>query len=136
MKKLAPFLLLALLFVAAAWYSFIKEPEEVHELSPPDIAPAMPVIEAQPEPEPVVQEEDIKAYVEPEPIIVPDPLLPLNESDSQFTRSLTEIVGSDPVAEYLVKSQAISRLVATIDSLTSRQIPRQINPVKPGLTIE
>ena len=132
MKKSAPFLLLALLFVAAAWYSFIKEPEEVHELPPPDIVPAMPVIEVQPEPELEAQEEDIKGYIEPEPIIVPDPLLPLNESDPQFSQSLTELVGADPLAEYLIKSQAISRLVATIDSLTSRQIPRQINPVKPA----
>jgi len=132
MKKSVPFLLLALLFVAAAWYSFIKEPEEVHELPPPAIAPAVPVIEAQPEPEPVVQEEDIKGYIEPEPVVLPDPLLPLNESDPQFTGELTEIIGADPLAEYLVKSQAISRLVATIDSLTSRQIPRQINPVKPA----
>ncbi len=133
MKKSVPFLLLALLFVAAAWYSFIKEPEEVHELPPPDIAPAMPVIEPQPEPEPVVPEEDIKGYIEPEPVIVPDPLMPLNESDPQFCQSLTELVGADPLAEYLIKSQAISRLVATIDSLTSRQIPRQINPVKPAV---
>ena len=132
MKKSAPFLLLALLFVAAAWYSFIKGPEEVHELPPPDIAPAMPVIESQPEPGPVVQEEDIRGYIEPEPVIVPDPLMPLNESDPQFSQSLTELVGADPLAEYLIKSQAISRLVATIDSLTSRQIPRQINPVKPA----
>jgi hypothetical protein len=59
-------------------------------------------------------------------------LLPLNESDPQFTQSLTDIVGADPLAEYLIKSQAISRLVATIDSLTSRQIPAQINPIKPA----
>lgn len=130
MRKSVPFLLLALLFVAAAWYSFIKEPEEVHELPPPDIPPAMPVIEPQPEPAP--PDEDIKGYLEPEPVIVPDPLLPLNESDPQFTRELTEVVGADPVTEYLVKSQAISRLVATIDSLTSRQIPPQINPVRPA----
>jgi hypothetical protein len=134
MRKAVPFLLLILLFAGAAWYSFTKEPELVHELTPPDISPAMPVIEpqAEPEPEPEPLDEDIKGYLEPEPVIVPDPLLPLNESDPQFTQSLTEIVGADPLAEYLIKSQAISRLVATIDSLTSRQIPPQINPVKPA----
>jgi len=79
-----------------------------------------------------IKEPDIKGYIEPEPVIVPDPLLPLNESDPQFSQSLTELVGADPLAEYLIKSQAISRLVATIDSLTSRQIPRQINPVRPA----
>lgn len=130
MKKAAPFLLLVLLFVGAAWYSFTKEPQKAHELPPPQLPPAIPVIEPQPEPAP--PGEDISGYLEPEPVIVPDPLLPLNESDPQFTQSLTELVGADPLAEYLVKSQAISRLVATIDSLTSRQIPAQVNPVKPA----
>lgn len=129
MKKLVPFLLLFLLFVAAAWYSFIKEPDKVHELPPPPLPPTMPVVEDQAEAAPL--DEDIGGGLESEPVVAADPLLSLNESDPQFTQSLTEIVGVDAVAEYLIKSQAISRLVATIDSLTSRQIPPQINPVKP-----
>jgi len=36
------------------------------------------------------------------------------------------------LTQYLVKNQAISRGVAMIDSLTSRQVPREINPVKPA----
>ena len=36
------------------------------------------------------------------------------------------------LAEYLIKSQAISRLVAMLDSLTSRQVPVQTNPIKPA----
>jgi hypothetical protein len=130
MKKSAPILLLIILFVTMAWYFLTKEPDEVHELPPPHIPPAIPVIEQQAEPAPPV--EDSIGYVEPEPVALPDPLSPLNESDPQFSESLTEIVGTDPLAEYLIKSQAISRLVATIDSLTSRQIPPQINPVKPA----
>jgi hypothetical protein len=130
MKKTVPFLLLVILFAAAAWYSFIKEPEAVHELPPPVPPVTMPVTEQQPQPVP--QDEDIMAYIEPESEVIPDPLPPLNESDTQVTQAMAEIVGVDPLAEYLVKSQAISRIVVTVDRLTSRQIPAQINPVKPA----
>lgn len=130
MKKTVPFLLLVILFAAAVWYSFTKEPEAVHELPPPQLPLAKPVIEVQPLPEP--QDEEIMAYIEPEPEIMPDPLPALNESDAQVTQDLAEIIGTDPLAEYLVKSQAISRIVVTIDRLTSRQVSAQINPVKPA----
>lgn len=129
MKKTVPFLLLVILFAAAAWYSFVKEPDAVHEVPPPPVPSAMPVTEQQPPP--VQQDEDIMAYIEPEPDTIPDPLPPLNESDPQVTQALAEIVGVDPLAEYLVKSQAISRIVVTVDSLSSRQVPAQINPIKP-----
>ena len=131
MKKIVPFLLLVILFAAAAWYSFIKEPDAIHELPPPSVPPvAMPVTEQQPQPVP--QDENIMADIEPEPEIIPDPLPPLNESDPEVTQALAGIVGADPLAEYLVKSQAISRVVVTVDRLTSRQIPAQINPIKPA----
>ena len=130
MKKTVPFLLLVILFAAAAWYSFTKEPDAVHELPPPQLPTAMPVTEQQPQAEP--QNEEIMAYIEPEPEVVPDPLPPLNESDPQVTQALAEIVGADPLAEYLVKGAAISRIVATVDRLTSRQVSAQINPIKPA----
>jgi hypothetical protein len=132
MKKAVPILLLVILFGGAAWYSFVKDPAEVHELP---VEPAPPVIqtpekEAEPEPEPPA--DDMVVELEPEPIILPDPLLPLNESDPQFTLELSEVTGPDPLKEYLVKSQAISRIVAMLDSLTSRQVPVQTNPIKPA----
>ena len=130
MKKTVPFLLLVILFAAAAWYSFIKEPDAVHELPPPSVPPAMPVTEQQPQPVP--QDEDIMADIEPEPETIPDPLPALNESDPQVTQDLAEIVGADPLAEFLVKGQAISRIVVTLDRLSSRQVPAQINPIKPA----
>ena len=126
MKKTVPFLLLIILFAAAVWYSFVKEPDAVHEL-PPSMPPAMPAEVQQAEPQP----EDVVGHREPEPVIVPDPLPPLGESDAVLRGALTEITGAGPLAEYLVKDQAISRAVATIDSLSSRQVPAQINPIKP-----
>lgn len=128
MKKTAPFLLLILLFGAAAWYSFTTEPDPVHEVPPPELPPVMPAEVQRPEP----QLEEVTVYSQPEPVVVPDPLPPLNESDPAITSDLAEVVGADPLAEYLVKSQAISRVVSTIDSLASRQVPSQINPVKPA----
>jgi len=129
MNKTIPILLLAILFAGAAWYSFTRRPDPVHEVLPQQLPPAAPVIRAQPQTEP---EEEIVGYLEPEPVIIPDPLPPLNESDEAIKQDLAEIVGADPLAEYLVKSQAISRLVATVDSLTSRQVPPQMNPAKPA----
>jgi hypothetical protein len=126
MNKIVPIVFLIILFAGAAWYSFTKVPDPVHEILPPELPPAAPVIREQP----VQQDEEIVAYVQPEPVIVPDPLPPLDESDAAIKQDLAEIVGADPLAEYLVKSQAISRLVATVDSLTSRQVPPQMNPVK------
>jgi hypothetical protein len=76
------------------------------------------------------QVEDV--LVNPEPEILPDPLPQLTESDPEINQALSEIVGANPLAEYLVKDQAISRIVASIDSLTSRQVPAQINPVRPA----
>lgn len=128
MKKLVPFLLLLILFAAAAWYSFIKKPDPVHELSPAHAPPTMPVETQQPESQP----QDVIGYLEPKPVIVPDPLPPLNESDAGITQALGELVGADSMDIYLVRDQVISRTVAMIDSLTSRQVPAQINPVKPA----
>lgn len=128
MKKLIPFLLLLILFAAAAWYSFIKEPDPVHEL-PPVLEPSvLPVEATQPTPQP----DEVIGYLAPKPVIVPDPLPPLDESDPGFTDALVEMMGVDPIDVFLVQDQVISRTVAMIDSLTSRQVPAQINPVKPA----
>lgn len=131
MKKAVPILLLLILFGGAAWYSFVKEPEEVHELPVKPAPPAIQIPEGEAAPEPTPAD-DIVVEIEPEPIILPDPLLPLNESDPQFSLELSAVVGAEALAEYLVKGQAISRLVAMLDSLTSRQVPVQTNPIKPA----
>ena len=128
MKKMVPIMLLLILFSAAAWYSFVGPPDPVHEVLPPPSPVVAPVIREKPQL--VQQEEEITAYIEPEPVTVPDPLPPLNESDAAIKQDLAEIIGADPLAQYLIKSQAISRLVATVDSLTSRQVPPQMNPVR------
>jgi hypothetical protein len=129
MKKAAPFVLLILLFAVAAWYFFTKEPDTVHELPPP-IAAETTQVEAEVEPVPPAPLPEPDIETEPEPEIAPEPLPLLNESDGEVTLKMTEVVGSEPLAEYLVQGQAISRMVATIDRLTSRQVPPLVNPIK------
>lgn len=131
MKKSAPFLVLILLFVVAGWYFFTREPDPVHELTQADVPPpiAAPSVQTEPEPEVVVALPELESGIEPEAI--PELLPLLHESDDDIKPALGEIVGPDLVEQYLVKDQVISRLVATVDSLTSRQVPPPVNPAKP-----
>lgn len=132
MKKTIPFLLLIILFAAAAWYFFMQPADPVSELPPAQIEPAAPVTQ-QTTPPPTADSVVAEQVFEPEPeVIPPEPLPALYESDPEVTRVLADIVGAGPLAEYLVMDQVISRAVASIDSLTSRQVPVHINPVKPA----
>lgn len=128
MKKVIPVLLLILLFAGAAWYSFMKPADPVHELPAPVIAPATTTT---PEPLPSGTDNAV-VYTEPEPVppTPPEPLPALNESDPDVKQDLADIAGADQLAQYLLTDQVISRVVASIDSLTSRQVPVHINPVR------
>ena len=127
MKKTIPVLFLVILFGGAAWYSFTRQPDSIHELPTAYVPPVIPVETQQPDSqlETVIEGRELLPESEPEP------LPPLNESDTGLTFALTDVFGAAQMANYLVKDQAISRLVATIDSLTSRQVPPQINPLRP-----
>lgn len=123
MKKTVPILLLIILFASAAWYSFIKEPDPIHTAPPPPLVQTEPV-EVQPEAVPVDDVTDQESEIQPEPL----PLL--NESDAEVTQALSSVPGAEGLTQYLVKDQVISRFVAVVDSLTSRQVPLPINPFK------
>ena len=121
MKKVIPFLLLVVFFIAAAWYSLMREPDPIHEMPPPTLVVKPAVQESLPELSPVVTADE--GFV-----IEPEPLPPLHESDAEVIAALSELTGEDTLAQYVVKDQLISRLVAVIDSLDARQVPPQINP--------
>ncbi|MGA9572930.1 MAG: DUF3014 domain-containing protein [Lysobacterales bacterium] len=127
MKKAVPVIVLVLLFGSAAWYSLTKPPEEVHVLPPPPVTPALPDIEQQ---QPTAENTTVFAQPESVAEVPPEPLPELTESDAEVTRDLVDIAGSSRLADYLTMDQVISRAVASIDSLTSRQVPVNINPVK------
>ena len=131
MKKSAPFLILVLLLAVSGWYFFTREPDPAHQLpqalTPPPVQ--APAGQAEPEPEVVTALPEPEPYSEPEE--TPEPLPLLRESDDAIKPALAEIAGSDLVGQYLVRDQVISRFVATLDSLTSRQVPPPVNPVKP-----
>ena len=132
MKKAIPFTLLIILFAGAAWYSFMKTPDPIHEVPPPPIAPALLDNLQQAPPQPQIDSDVIFPESESEPVTPPEPLPVLIESDSEVTQALADIAGTDPIAEYLVMDQIISRAVASIDSLTSRRVPVHINPIRPA----
>ncbi len=129
MKKSAPFILLTILFAAAAWYFFTKESKKIDELPPPELPPAQAYTE--PQPEPVPPAENVSRPPAPALEVLPDLLPVLAESDPEVREALAQAVGPNALAEYLVRDQVVSRFVAMVDSLTSRQVPSLINPVKP-----
>ena len=130
MRKAAPYLILVVLFAVAGWYFFTGEPETIHELPPPQLPPVMPAEPEQAEQQ--VVEVIERPLPEAEPEVVPEPLPKLIESDPGFRQALSSMVGANPLAVYVVRDHVISRMVATLDSLTAGQVPAEINPVKPA----
>ena len=130
MNKAVPILILIILFAAGAWLFFTQEPEAVHELPPPPVPPAVTSQAPLPTPQPDVMQDFREA--EAEPAELPPPLPQLNESDEEIKQALAEAADSAAVEDYLVKDQLVSRMVVAIDALTSRQVPGQINPVRPA----
>lgn len=128
MKKAVPYILLAILFVGVGWYALTKKPDPVHEAVVSQTPPALPSRVSQ-LPDPIAVDELPQESAD-ESLELLEPLLPLKESDPQFAQSLSGLLGSETVQHYLVKGQVISRLVSTLDSLTSRQVPPLVNPLK------
>ncbi len=116
-------LLLIVLGAAAYYYVTVYKPSTI-EVAPIQL-PAV-VIE-QPEPAPVEWAEEI---IEPEPelewveevIVLPE----LAESDESVLESLSDLTGDASLRRFFVSDNVVSRFVATVDSLTSRQVPGQI----------
>jgi hypothetical protein len=132
MARYLTIVVLLVLGAAAAWYwSVQRDQQEIREatvLPPPTVAPEPEIrhpvenIQAPPIPE---------AEPEAEPKPLPEPLAPLAESDSVMRAEAEELLGPGPVEEYLVKEMLVSRLVATVDSLTSARVAPLMLPFKP-----
>jgi len=129
MKKAVPVVVLVLLFGGAAWWSMTRSPEPEYELPPPQITPVQPeAVQPLPAPEEAV----VVSETEVEPEVAPQPLPELADSDAEVSQDLADIAGTARLADYLLIDQVVSRAVSSIDSLTSRQVPVHINPVRPA----
>jgi len=123
--------LLVVLLGAAGWYFFKNYQQQAEQAPPP---PALPEVVHEPAaeevpykaPEPAMREMEL----EPEPFIEELPLPTLAESDPLAIETFGGLVGEPMVARYFAREDVISRMVATIDALSGRQIPGAIAVVQ------
>ena len=127
---------LSLIVLAAAAYYYVAVYEPSAGEAPPPPIPTVAVEQPQPEPEPVpVEPEEEVIEVEPESEIVEEVIVlpPLAESDELVLETLSGLAGEAAVMRILVSDNVVSRFVASVDALTSRQVPGQIMVVQdPG----
>ena len=115
----------------AAWY-FLNPKEPVVEEAPPPIVAVQEEAPAPP-PEPVAQPAVEERTPAEEPVIEELPLPDLADSDPVALEALTDMVGSEPVDQFVAQEAVISRFVATVDALSGRQVPAVIQAVQgPG----
>jgi hypothetical protein len=125
--------LVIILLGAAAWYFFStqKAPDAAPAPAQPAIIePTPPAPEPEPESRGLPAPEAAVVEPEPEPLTEAEPLPSLNESDGLVLQSLSAMLGEASVMQFLLDEELISRFVASMDALTSRQVPGQIMAVR------
>jgi hypothetical protein len=113
-----------------AWYLFgVREPAVEEAPAPPIVEQqAAPAAPAEPPSEPVVT-----APEPAEPVVETPPLPALADSDPVAIESLSGLVGAEPVAQFVAHEDLVSRIVASVDALSSQQVPAAIKAVEgPG----
>jgi hypothetical protein len=125
MKRATPWIvLLVVLGGGAAWYFSQQEAPDEH----PSVV-TLPVQETvTPPPEANYPVEDVPLTEEP----APEPLPSLADSDPSMIEALAGLLGPESLGSYFVLEQMINRIVATVDSLDSRQLAPLVMPVKPA----
>jgi hypothetical protein len=130
-------LLLIVLAAAAYYYVMVYKPS-LEETPPPPIPTAAieqpvptpePELEPEPEPVPIEPAEEV-IEVEPETVDETIALPPLAESDDLVLESVSGLAGEASVMRFFVSDNVVSRFVASVDALTSRQVPGQIMVVQ------
>jgi hypothetical protein len=121
---------IVVLGAALAWYVNARRPTDVHP-SVVDLPLQPAAVEEAPPPEYPIETAQVAAASEPEAPAAPEPLPALAESDAEMTTALVRLLGAGPVDSWLVTEQFINRVVATVDSLPSRQVAPLIMPVRP-----
>jgi vacuolar-type H+-ATPase subunit F/Vma7 len=117
------------------WYTQVRQvPED--EILTKAVIELPPAI--QPEPEISHPVEAIVVPQQPsepphEPLPEPEPLPALADSDAEMSAALAGVAGQETVDVLLVAEGIISRIVATVDSLDSRQVAPSVWPIRlPG----
>jgi hypothetical protein len=124
--------LLLIVLAAAAYYYVMVYESSVEETPPPPI-PTAAVERPVPEPEPVLVEPAEEVIeVEPGPEMVDETIAlpPLAESDDLVLESISGLAGEASMMRFFVSDNVVSRFVASVDALTSRQVPGQIMVVR------
>lgn len=126
---------LFVIVLAAAAYYYVTVYDPFAGEAPPPPIPSVAIVQPEPEPEPVLPEpveEFIEAEPESEPEIVEEiSVLPaLAESDTVVLDALSGLAGEASVMRFLVSDNVVSRFVASVDALISRQVPGQIMVVQ------
>lgn len=123
MKKVISLFVVLVLGGAAGWYFYSTRVPEEH----PSVL--LPVPETVPEPAPAVSY-PVSPPVETAETAV-EPLPSLADSDQALVEALSALIGAETLGRHFVLEQVIDRVVATIDSLDSRQVAPLVLPVKP-----
>jgi hypothetical protein len=104
--------------LAIGGYLYYSNREEAEPVTPPVVAA--------PKPAPVEPE---VAHPLPEPE-VQTPLPKLNESDAPARSALMELLGKEPVEQYIVPEELVRHIVVTIDNLPEPKVAERIRPLK------
>jgi vacuolar-type H+-ATPase subunit F/Vma7 len=132
MKNSTLLVLMILLIVGlGGWYwTTQRAGAPDNEVQLPPIIESPPVVQSEPEISYPVESIEIP-QAEPEPQPEPEPLPALADSDAAMSEALAGVAGQQPVDILLVPEGIISRIVATVDSLDTRQVAPPVLPIKP-----
>jgi hypothetical protein len=126
--------LLVLLGVAAYYYFGVYQAAESGAVSSTTVSPVVSGPDPVPVPlpaEPEVAERPETGFETPSPPPVEEvPLPQLMDSDPVVLEELGGLIGESAVIHYLVSDNVISRIVATVDTMGSRQIPGVVQVVQ------
>ena len=108
---------------AIAVFYFHRENPEVEP--PPQLQPE--VQPAAPPPEPALQQPE----PEPQPPAPAVPLPVLNESDAPIQDALAGLVGRESLSQFLIPTDIIRHIVATVDNLPREKLAVRLWPILP-----
>jgi hypothetical protein len=126
--------LLVLLGIAAYYYFNVYQVAEPEAISSAPVAAVTAGPDPEPLPIPAKRERVVESEPELEPITPPPaeeiPIPTLMDSDPVVLETLGGLIGESAVIQYLVSDNVIARIVATVDTMGSRQIPGVVQVVQ------